>query len=118
MSRWPAIFLALWISGCATSDRPLQLISGAGPIYPAAARAEGVEGYAIVQYDVDVQGRVINARVVEGEPAGVFDEAALTTVKSWKFNPAVREGQPVVSLARRSTVTFQLGDTSRYDQYD
>jgi len=106
------------LSACASGSRPLQLLSGAGPIYPSEARAAGVEGRVVVAYDVTVDGRVINARVVQAEPPGIFDAAALTAVRSWRFNAPREAGRPVAAFNRESEVRFSLEGTSKYDQYD
>ncbi len=104
--------------GCATAGRPLQLVAGTAAIYPAQARADGIEGQVEVAYGVTVDGRVVGAHVVAAEPAGVFDEAALTAVRQWRFNPPVRDGtpQPVDRLV--STIRFRVSGSERYEQYD
>jgi len=106
---------ALW--ACAAQNRPLQLISGAGPVHPPEARADGVEGVVAVRYDVDVDGTVINARVVNSEPAGVFDEAALRAVRSWRFNARIVNGEKQVARNIQSTVSFKLAGADDYDQF-
>jgi TonB family protein len=118
-SRFIALVLAAWLLvGClGASNRPLQLISGSGPAYPATARAQGVEGFVVVHYDVTRQGRVGNARVVRAEPAGVFEDAALTAVRSWVFNPPLVDGEPQPAVGRESTVTFKLGSGDEYADY-
>ncbi len=119
ITRLPAlIFLASLLAACATADRPLQLVAGAAAIYPAQARADGVEGQVEVAYGVAVDGRVVGAQVVAAEPAGVFDEAALTAVRQWRFNPPVRDGtaQPVERLT--STIRFRLSGSERYERYE
>ncbi len=103
---------ALLFAGCASQDRPLQLRSGAAPIYPPQAQAQGVEGEVTVQYDVTDQGIVINAVVVESSPGQVFDAAALLAVTSWKFNPARRAGVAVAQKALVSTLSFQVGKSA------
>lgn len=103
-------------AGCAGASRPLQLLSGADLVYPDHARAAGVEGVVRVRYDVTVEGRVVNARVDAADPVGVFEDAALALVRSWRFRPAVEDGQLVAAPARVSEVRFQLGDTDRYDR--
>ncbi|MCY4012535.1 MAG: energy transducer TonB [Gammaproteobacteria bacterium] len=111
-----AAVIVLTAAGCAGASRPLQLLSGADLVYPDQARAAGVEGVVRVRYDVTVEGRVVNARVDAADPVGVFDEAALAFVRSWRFQPAVEDGEFVAALARVSEVRFQLGDTDRYDR--
>ena len=112
-----SVCLILALAGCVGDQRPLQLISGAGPIYPAQAKTQGLQGDVVVRYDVTAQGMVVNARVVSSEPEGVFDEAALTTVNSWRFNAPVVDGVPQESFGRQSTVSFRLDGADRYDDY-
>ena len=117
---WVALALSAMVvlttAGCAGASRPLQLLSGADLVYPHQARAAGVEGVVRVRYDVTVEGRVANAQVDAADPVGVFDEAALALVRSWRFRPAVEDGVSVAALARVSEIRFQLGDTDRYDR--
>lgn len=85
-------------------------------MYPAEARAAGVEGRVVVRYDITPEGRVVNAAVVSAEPTGVFEDAALAAVRSWRFRPAVLGGKTVAANNRQSEVTFRLGDDPRYDK--
>ena len=107
----------IYAAGCASQNRPLQLLGGEGPIYPEAAQREGVEGEVVVVYDVDTDGRVVNARVISSNPPGVFDNAALAAVRSWRFNAMIVEGSPRVARSRQSTVTFALDAAEQYNQY-
>ena len=107
----------LVLTGCAGGNRPLQLLSGAGPVYPEQARADGVEGSVTVVYDVGVDGSVSNARVLSSTPSGVFDAAALAAVSSWRFNPPRVDGEVVPAMNRQSTVDFRVSGGDAYDQY-
>jgi TonB family protein len=111
------VLCALALLGCASANRPLQLLAGEGQVYPEAAKQQGIEGYVVVGYDVDVEGRVVGARVVRSEPAGVFDEAALNAVRSWRFNPPLANGVKQPTLNLESTLTFKLGSAGAYDNY-
>lgn len=95
----------------------MQLVSGSGPVYPPTAKAEGTEGVVVVRYGVSIDGRVINARVDSAEPAGVFEDAALAAVRSWRYNPAIRNGEPVAVSNVISRVRFQLDDHAVYEDY-
>ena len=106
--------LTLTFAGCASTARPPQFISGTDMVYPAGAQAEGVEGRVVVRYDVTPAGTVANAVVVESAPPGVFDEAALTTVRSWRFRPKVDRGEVVLARGQVSELVFRLGESS-YD---
>ena len=75
--------------------------------YPSRARSKGIEGYVTISMLVGADGRVSDVRVLEAQPMGVFDEAALGTVKGWQFSPATYEGRPV-SIRVTQTVRFEL----------
>lgn len=109
-------FFAATLAGCAAGGRPPQLEGGADLVYPAEARAAGVEGRVVVRYDITSDGRVVNAAVVSAAPSGVFEDAALAAVRSWRFRPAVARGEAVAANDRVSEVTFRLGDDARYDR--
>lgn len=102
------------LAGCASLSRPPQFIGGADLVYPENARSIGVEGRVVVRYDVTTAGTVANAVVVESEPPGVFDAAALDAVRSWRFRPMVDQGEVVSAPARVSELVFRLGESS-YD---
>lgn len=110
--RLAALALLIGAVGCAGGNRPLQLVSGTGAVYPPTARSAGIEGHVVVRYDVDVEGRVRNARVVSASPPDVFDEAALQAVSRWRFRAPERGGepQPVSGLESRLEFTLRGGD--------
>ena len=116
MKTYAYMALALCLAGCAGSPRPLQFIGGEDLVYPPAAKAAALEGRVVVRYDVTAQGRVVNAVVDLAMPRGVFEEAALAMVRSWRFKPLVEGGNAVDALNRVSEVVFKLGDDARYDR--
>lgn len=107
-----AALLALaTLVACASGPRPLVLLAGQDLAYPAAARAAGIEGQVTVRYDVTAAGRVARAVVLAAEPPGVFEAAALATVRSWRFRPPTdRDGAAAAAPGRVSVVRFRLGD--------
>lgn len=106
--------LLVVLGGCAmTGSRPsdeLQWLEGARPVYPAEARAEGIEGTVVVEYRVSAEGEVRDPRVVRAQPPGVFDQAALTAVRTWRYRPHRRDGEAVEVPGVRSTLRFRLGE--------
>lgn len=62
--------------------------------YPEMARRAGIEGRVTVQFIVNEQGRVENAKVVRGIGGGC-DEEALKAVRAAKFKPGMQRGRPV-----------------------
>jgi len=111
------VCLVLALSGCAAQNRPLQLISGAGPVYPASAREQGIEGAVRVRYDVNVDGEVVDAQVISSTPPEIFDAAALQAVASWQFNAPLVNGERVPARGLVSTVNFRLSGGEEYEGY-
>ncbi len=110
--------LGLLVMSCASQNRPVRLISGAGAVYPPAAEARGVQGFVTLSYDVGLDGLVKNVTVVASEPDGIFDEAAIAALARWRFEPAMENGQPFVKTGVQSTISFKLADLSEYEQYE
>ncbi|MGI9325953.1 MAG: energy transducer TonB [Pseudomonadales bacterium] len=95
-------------------NRPLQLLSGAGPTYPSVAKEQGIEGEVTVRYAVSVDGSVRNAAVIDAQPPGVFEEAALTAVRSWRYAAPIQNGQVSAVPEVVSVVRFRLNQTPDY----
>ena len=111
------LFAAVLVSACATSQRP-PVFAGSGElVYPAEAKSQGIEGMVVVRYDVMADGRVANVAIVESRPTGVFDDAALDYVASWRFNPATDQGDPVAAPNRSSEIHFKLSERDPYEGY-
>ena len=70
---------------------------GSGPLrYPPKAKRYKYIGQVIVKFGVGADGKVTDPFVVAAEPPGVFERAALTHVKSYKYKPPLHDGEPVV----------------------
>ncbi|WP_444893987.1 energy transducer TonB [Microbulbifer sp. TRSA001] len=65
---------------------PVPLFS-TPPIYPLQAVEEKIEGFVVVEFNVDVDGQVTDPKVVNSNPAGVFDESALAAVMHTRYEP-------------------------------
>jgi TonB family protein len=73
------------------------------PRYPEEAKAAGVTGAVLAEVVVNEQGVVTDARVVRSVP--MLDDAALETVRQWRFRPSVVNGQ-AVPTRMVVTITF------------
>jgi TonB family protein len=61
--------------------------------YPADALAAGVDGVVMAEILVNESGIVTDARVLKSVPP--LDEAALTAVREWRYDPTIVDGKPV-----------------------
>lgn len=85
---------------------PPRRLHGGPPQYTDHARRLGVQGTVILQAIIDRAGRVACTRVLRGvEPT--LDRSALNAVKDWRFQPALREGEPV-DFVYNLTVNFTI----------
>ncbi|WP_168171110.1 M56 family metallopeptidase [Rhodanobacter sp. B04] len=55
------------------------------PVYPRAALLRGVEGQVVIEFRLSADGGVVEPRVVSAEPAGVFDQAAVAAIRTWRY---------------------------------
>ncbi|GAA3925097.1 TonB family protein [Litoribacillus peritrichatus] len=73
------------------------------PQYPRRALQRKVTGKLLVEFIVDVEGRVEMDSIVflEAEPKGVFERTVRKSLARWRFNPLVRDGQAVRFKSRQ-----------------
>jgi len=69
------------------------------PAYPAISRRMGEEGKLVLRVELDENGHIDNAKVINSSGYERLDSAALTAVRSWQCNPSIRNGQPVRAVA-------------------
>lgn len=74
---------------------PAVVIAEVAPIYPIGAEHRQIEGIVSVRVQVEKDGHVSSAEVVQGNPA--LAQAAIDAVKKWIFRPATMGGQPIPS---------------------
>ena len=74
-----------------------QPLSMPQPVYPEPASANGVHGEVTLLVLVDEAGTVREVSVVEAQPEGYFEAAALAAYQDVRFEPARKDGRPVRS---------------------
>jgi periplasmic protein TonB len=77
------------------------------PVYPFRAREQGVEGVVQVKILVNADGSVGQVLIMDSRPKETFDQAVLTAVPAWRFEPGVISGQRVTSWVV-TALRFQL----------
>ena len=80
------------------------------PEYPAGPASRNIEGWVMIEFTVAASGAVTDPHVVDAEPSGVFDAAALKAIARWKYNPRVVNGAPVEHRGMRVVIRFDLED--------
>lgn len=77
------------------AQQGLRILKRFPPVYPARALIRKTEGWVKLQLLIDSAGDVADAQVLEAQPAGVFDAAALKAVRRWRFQPPSNDSSAV-----------------------
>lgn len=82
------------------------------PEYPADAASQGIRGIVIVEAQIGEDGKVESVRVARSIPG--LDEAAMSAVRLWEYEPSKVAGKPVkVRLTQPITFALRLPDLQR-----
>lgn len=65
------------------------------PNYPSRALRRGASGEVVVRALVGVDGQPRQVEVARSSSHRALDQAAVQAVRRWRFQPAMRDGQPV-----------------------
>jgi protein TonB len=85
----------------------MRLLSAGQVAYPENAQRRDLEGWAQTEFIVGIDGVPRRARVVDSHPTGWFEEAALTAVAGYRYEPFERDGRLYERLVRL-TLRFEL----------
>ena len=80
------------------------------PRYPSRALSRGIEGWVLLEFAIDELGLAVNPVVIESEPTGIFDRAATSAVKRWKYRPMIEDGRPRIRPGVRQLISFEIAE--------
>ena len=80
------------------------------PRYPSRALSRGIEGWVLLEFAIDELGLAVNPVVIESEPPGIFDRAATSAVKRWKYRPMIEDGRPRMRPGVRQLISFEIAE--------
>ncbi|MDA9094621.1 energy transducer TonB [Gammaproteobacteria bacterium] len=75
------------------------------PRYPRNALLKNQEGVVVIELLVDEGGSVVTAKIINANPPGVFNAAAIQAVLKWKFKPRVLNG---IAIQQRGLTTIEF----------
>jgi TonB family protein len=76
------------------------------PQYVDKARREKINGVVVVEMIVMAEGKVRDVKVIKSLDPGL-DKQALAAVRTWKFEPATKDGK-AVAVHLKAEVAFKL----------
>ena len=83
---------------------PRRVSEGTPPSKPDVAKQAGISGVVILEIIIGTDGAVREAKIIRSIP--LLDEAALETVRQWRYEPTLLNGVPV-PVIMTATVQFQ-----------
>lgn len=83
------------------------LIKAAAPSYPPGALRSHQQGWVVVSFKIDTDGRTSDIKVIDSQPRRVFDRAAIEAVDRYRFTPAMKDGVAIAST-KQQKIEFKL----------
>lgn len=77
--------------------------------YPRWAIHQGWEGKLVLAVEILKDGSVGRTAVMQSTGRKILDEAATDSIKTWKFHPAMKNGEPALTCVQ-IPVVFQLAE--------
>ncbi len=81
--------------GAGGADRDVVPMVRVEPQYPMRAAQRGIEGWVELRFTISKTGGVKDVVVTKAHPRRVFEKAAVSAVRKWKYNPKVENGEVV-----------------------
>jgi TonB family protein len=79
-------------------DARPQIKTRVMPAFPAVADLQGISGTVVINIFISEIGKVDDITVSRAEPAGIFEESAITALRVAEFTPAIKNRKAVKSL--------------------
>jgi protein TonB len=77
------------------------------PDYPDRALRDGIEGWVELSFMVTTDGKVTKAAVLDSNPKGTFDSAALRAISRARYRPWLQGGKPT-EVSSKVRISFHL----------
>ncbi|MBD1555736.1 energy transducer TonB [Vibrio sp. S9_S30] len=89
-------------------DRQALPLYRVEPRYPPRAQKRRMEGYVILSFTIDEQGRPEDINLVEVYPNKIFAREAMNALKRWKYQPKLEDGKAVKQLNQKVKIEFKM----------
>lgn len=104
------------LQNCPAEVRTRFQARGAPESFPVAFRERGIEGWALVRFDLATWGQVGNVEVIDAQPAAAFGDSGRRTVQAGRAEPSNSHGVRCVVPVRYVLPTNPVdGDQTQAD---
>ena len=90
------------------ADADVMPLVRVNPRYPPRAQARGVEGWVYLEFTITPQGTTTDIVVLDSDPKGYFERAAVNAVKKYKYKPRVENGKAVERPGVQVVISFDI----------
>ncbi len=90
-----------------TAVMPLHRVE---PRYPQRALQRRIQGYVVLQFNIDKNGNPVDIQVVDAKPQHVFEREAIRGLKRWKYRPKKVDGKTVAQIGQRTRIEFKIAN--------
>ncbi len=88
----------------AETYKQAEILSAPEPVISSELKEECLNTFCVARFNIDVKGRIsVNLVTSSGSPQ--VDEITISTLRGWRFRPAMRGAEPVPST-RKVRVEF------------
>lgn len=120
ISVWLLVLGCVWSASAAENDElsrpagtagvPTEAVSirRVNPDYPDGALFKRQEGWVMVSYTIDTEGKVIEPMIEDSSGIASLEQSALKAVRRWQYAPALLDGTPVEQSMVRVRLNFAL----------
>jgi protein TonB len=91
----PVVAAAAAPAPVAVDNLDEKMIGGSPPRYPLESRRKKEQGTVELRLLIGTDGRVEQVSIAQSSGFDRLDQAALQAAKSWRWQPMIRNGQPV-----------------------
>ena len=78
--------------------------------YPSRALSRGIEGWVLLEFTINELGQAVDLQVIEADPKGMFDRAAVTAIQKWKYRPKMQDGRASSRPGVRQLISFSISE--------
>lgn len=86
---------------------PPRILMKVDTQYPEEAKKQGIEGVVVIKVTVSEQGEVEHLEISKSSGNESLDQAAIDSVRQWRFIPAYENGKKCTADAE-TTIVFKL----------
>ncbi len=96
--------------GAGGADADVMPLVRVNPRYPPRAQARGVEGWVYLEFTITPAGTTTDIVVLDSDPKGYFERAAVNAVKKYKYKPRVEGGKAVARPGVQIVLSFDIAE--------